>query len=291
MFHLFANNVQCKHVIFGCCHDVAYAVALESYASNPIAASRITLLKSYEDKSYFEGLPFNSVEFSHVFRCTPYKRTDLLIGDDDYMQDSSKQSDSSWGDETLARRQVAQSSANELAREEEALARWQATTNASIPLPTRPRPRPQTEVQSGWAADKTVLLNINDERIDHELKEVDYETSESMLDRMEVQRFCVFYHLQNYCLTTALGKVCNFRHGPRLNKNELRFLRQDFKKMRCDYGSQCRKPDCFYGHMCTSQPGCEKGSTCAFFRLHEVDKTAVRIWSPDKKNSSPRKKR
>ncbi|CAD6578866.1 MAG: hypothetical protein ASARMPREDX12_008998 [Alectoria sarmentosa] len=104
-FHLFANNVQCKHVIFGCCHDVAYAAALESYAFNPIAASKITLLESsYEDNSYFGSLPFNSVEFSHVFRSTPYERTDLLVGDGDYMQDPSKQSDSNEGDGTLAKR-------------------------------------------------------------------------------------------------------------------------------------------------------------------------------------------
>lgn len=274
MFHLFANNVQCKHVIFGCCHNVAYAVALEPYVSNPIAASRITLLKSYENKPYFEGLPFNSVEFPHVFRSKPYKGTDLFAGDDDYMPDSSKQSDSSERDE--------------------ALARWQAAANASIPLPARVRP--QTEIQSGWTADyENILLNINDERVDHELEEVDYETSESMLDRMETQRFCVFYHLQNHCLTTAaLGKPCNFRHGPRLNKDELRFLRQDFRRLRCDFGSQCRKPDCLYGHVCSSlKPGCEKDSTCVFFRLHEVDKTAVKVWSssPENKRSSPRKNR
>ena len=284
MFHVFVNNAQCKHVIFGCCHNVAYAVALESYISDPIIASRITLLKSYEDKSYFEDLPFSSVEFPHVFRSTPFKGTDRLAEDDEYMQDLPQKPHSG-----RITSKVKISSANEIAGGDEALAKSQAAANASIPLPARARARPQATVHSGWATERNVLLNVNDERVDHELEEVDYETSESMLDRMEVQRFCTFYHLQNFCLTVSMGKPCIFKHGPRLNKEELRFLRQYSKGLRCGAGSRRRKPDCLFGHVCANQPGCEKGPSCPFYRLQEVDKTAVRVWSPEK-NGSPRKK-
>lgn len=284
MFHIFVNNIQCKHVIFGCCHNVSYAVALESYISNPITASSITLLKSYEDKSYFEGLPLNSVELPQVFRSTPFKETDILAQDDDYMQSLPQNLNSGY-----TKSEAKKSSANEAAGGDKALAKWQAAANASLPLPARPHPRPQTKVHSGWVTETNVLLNINDERIDHELGEVDHETSESMLDRMEVQRFCIYYHLQNFCLTVPQGKTCNFRHGPKLNKDELRFLKQYLRRSRCEFGSRCRKPDCLYGHVCPNQPGCERGPACAFYRFHEVDKTAVRIWSPEK-NGSPRKK-
>ncbi len=273
MFHLFANNIQCKHLIFGCCHDGAYAVALEPYASNPITASSITLLKSYENHTYFEGLPFESVEFPHVFRSAPFKATGRL-GEDDYMQGLPKQpSSSSITRETKI-------PGKEVGRGNQALANWQAAANASIPL--RARARPQAKLDSGWSTERNVLVNINDERVDPELGEVDHETSESMLDRMEEQQFCVFYHLQNCCATMS----CRFRHGPRLNNNELRFLKQNSRRLPCTFGSGCRKPDCLYGHVCADQPGCKMGPKCRLYRFHEVDKTAVRVLS----TVSPRKR-
>ena len=282
MFHLFVNNVQCKHLIFGCCHNSAYAGLLEPYTFNPFAASSITLLKSYEDKTCFEDLPFESIEFPQVFRSTPFKKTDRLAEAVDYMQDLPQQPSSG-----RIMREVEVPGANGLAGREEAIAKWQDATNASIPLPARARP--QAKVHSGWALERNVLLNINDERIDHELGEVDYETSESMLDRIEQKKFCAFYHLLDSCLSRPLDKPCNFRHGPRLNNDELRFLKTIYRKLPCNFGSRCRRRDCFHGHICANQPGCEKGPNCPLYRFHEVDKTAVRVWSP-KKNLSPHKR-
>lgn len=168
----------------------------------------------------------------------------------------------------------------EVGRGNQALANWQAAANASIPL--RARARPQAKLDSGWSTERNVLVNINDERVDPELGEVDHETSESMLDRMEEQQFCVFYHLQNCCATMS----CRFRHGPRLNNNELRFLKQNSRRLPCTFGSGCRKPDCLYGHVCADQPGCKMGPKCRLYRFHEVDKTAVRVLS----TVSPRKR-
>lgn len=282
MFHLFAHNVQCKHLIFGCCNNSAYAVALEPYASNPITASSITLLKSYESNTYFEGLPFDLVEFPHVFRSTPFKVTDRLAEEVDYMQDLPQQPGSG-----NIMSEAKKSSADEVAEVNEALAKWQAAANASIPL--RARVYPQVKVHSGSAIERNILLNIKDERVDPELGEVDYDTSESMLDRMEELRFCAFYHLQDCCVAKSLGQHCKFRHGPRLNNDELRFLKQNYRRMPCNFGSRCRKPDCLYGHVCADQPGCEKGQKCRLYRFHDVDKTAVRVWSIER-IVSPQKK-
>lgn len=279
MFHLFANNAQCKHLIFGCCHNGSYAVALEKYASNPITATSITLLKSYESNTVFEGLPFDLVEFPRVFRSTPYKETDRLVEDADYIQDLLQQPDSDY-----TTRGAKNSSAKEVKRGSEAIAKWQATAG-----PPWPKPAPAPNAPLGWATEKNVLLNINNERVDHELGEVDHGTSESMLDRIEVQRFCLFYHLQGSCAALSAGNPCNFRHGPRLNDDELRFLRRDSRRRPCNFGSTCLRADCMYGHVCLSQPGCEKGPTCPFYKFHKVDKTAVRVLSSEK-NLSPRKR-
>lgn len=272
MFHFFANNVQCKHLIFGCCHNSAYALTLEPYASNPISASNITLLMSYEHNTYFKSLPFTSVEFPRVFRSAPFKETDRLATDSDYAQELSQQSDAG-----RIAREVEKFNVN-ATKGDESFARWPAA------IPARAQPRPS----SGWATEGNVLLNINDERVDPELGEVDYETSESMLNRMQVQGFCAFYHLRNYCATTAVGGVCKYQHGARLNDDELLFLKQYLRRTPCSSGSQCRKPNCPYGHVCANEPGCQLGLACPLYRLHEIDKTAVRVWWPGK-ISSPRK--
>lgn len=288
MFHLFVNNVQCKHLIFGCCHNSAYAVTLEPYISNPITASRITLLTSYGDNTYFESLPFSSVEFPHMFRSTPFKETDRLGEAIDYMQDFPQQSDSGG-----VTREAEKSSENKVAGGHGALAKWQAASNAAIPLPVR-NVRP-TNPRSTWGSNQTVLLNINDERVDPSPPEEDYDTSERMKDLMEVQRFCTFYHLQGSCVSQLPGpggpmrQDCKFRHGSRLNPAEMIVLRNYVKNVPCARGPKCRQPDCIFGHSCHDQPGCTKGARCPFYRVHEVDPTVVRVWKPYG-NTSPRKR-
>lgn len=283
MFHLFVNNVQCKHLIFGCCHNSAYIVALEPYASNPITASRITLLKSYEDNTYFDGLPFASVEFPHVFRSTPFKETDRLAEDVDYMQDFPQQSGS--GGFT---REVEKPSA-EVIGEGAALPKRQAASNASVPLPNWHSQ--QMNRRSTWGSNQMVLLNINDERIDPPLLEEDYDTLESMKDRMEVKRFCSYYHLQGNCvsLNPTSKQVCNFRHGPKLNSQEIVVLRNYAKKLPCGRGSRCRQSECVFGHNCRDQPGCTKGARCSLYKFHDVDPTVVRVWQPQA-NTNPRQR-
>lgn len=276
MFHLFAKNVQCKHLIFGCCHNGAYAVALEEYASSPIAAAKITLLKSYETDTVFEDLPFASEEFSSVFRSK-------LTGGVNDLQGLPQQpgSDNLTGD-------AEKSSASQIAENDEAIAKWQATANASTPIPARARPL--AKVNSSWGTGNNVLLNINDERVDGDLGKVDSETSKSMRNRLETQHFCGPYHLNGYrnCPGKSSTKPCKYRHGPKLSDNELRFLKKNFRRVACDYGSECRRPDCFHGHVCPYQPICKKGVECPLSRFHDVDKTIFRLWSPEK-TVTPRK--
>ena len=282
MFHLFANNIQCKHLIFGCCHDSAYVPALEKYACNPIMASSITLIKSYEVLTPFKDLPFDFVEFPSVFRSTPYKETDRLAEDIDHVQDLQQQNEFNCTPQQTEQRNVKEASGVN-----EAIAKWQASTGTSWPVLSPARLPAKSPL--GWATEKKVLLNINDERVDQELGEIDHETSESMLDRIEERRFCLFYHLQGSCFTNLTGKPCNYRHEPRLNEQELRFLKQDSQRRPCAFASGCRRPDCMYGHVCPHQPGCERGPVCALYKFHEVDKTAVKVWAPEKR-LSPRKK-
>ena len=282
MFQLFVNNAQCKHLILGCCHDAAYVPTLERYTYNPIMAASITLLKSYEVVIFYNSLPFEFVEFPSVFRSTPYKETDRLAEDNEYLQGLQPQLDFN-----RTSQQTEKHSAKEETGTNEAIAKWQASAGTSWPVLAPARASAKAPL--GWATEKNVLLNINDQRVDQELREVDYEISVSMLDRIEERRFCLFYHLHDSCITHLTGKPCNYRHEPRLNEEELRFLKRESQRRPCSFGSGCRRPDCIYGHVCPHQPGCGRGPNCALYKFHEVDKTIVRVWSPEKR-LSPRKK-
>ena len=282
MIHLFANNVQCKHLILGCCHNSAYATALEIYNCNPITASSITLLKSYETSTYFEGLLFDRIEFPSIFRSTPYKKTDRLVEEVNYLQDVPRQP----GANNIIPEAGKTARVDDIEEKNDAISKWQATTG--VPMSNRAAARLPTKHQSGWATEKNILLNIHDERIDYELEEMDRETSKSMLARSVKQQFCAFYHLQGSC-TASSAAPCTFRHGPRLNNEELRFLKRYWRRRPCLRGSGCRKADCPYGHVCQDQPGCSRSPQCSMYKFHGVDKQAVRVVLPEKSPSPTEK--
>ena len=206
MFQLFANNIQCKHIVFGCCHDSAYVATLEPYAINPIDASSITLLKSYEDSSHFEGLPFSSTSFPRVFRSTPFKAPGRLAEDVEYMQDFPQPPTSSnnrtreiedpgtskkvavEGQKVIAKRQETSTeiesptTPKEVAEErQKVIAKWQETSKAAEPLSTLSHHRSR----SSWNSKQNILLNINDERLDPPLLPEDPATASRMKSKIE----------------------------------------------------------------------------------------------------------
>ena len=64
MFRLFIKNRQCKHVIFGGCHDRGYVSMLEAYRN----ASHLTLLEAAKSAPEFSALPFKRCSFPTVFQ-------------------------------------------------------------------------------------------------------------------------------------------------------------------------------------------------------------------------------
>lgn len=298
MFQLFANNIQCKHLIFGCCHDSAYVATLEPYAINPIAASTITLLKSYEDSTHFEGLPFSSTSFPRVFRSTPFKATDRIAEDIDYMRNfpqpptsginrtreikdpSTSKEAAAEGQKVSSQRQEASNEIEDpntskkvAAERQNVIAKWQETSKAADPLSAPDRqPRPR----ASWNSTQNILLNINDERLDPPFLPEDPSTASSMKDSMEVKQYCHYHYLVGNCV----APVCKFRHLPHLNPKEITVLRNHVRRLPCTRGSRCRQADCVFGHICPDQPGCPRGARCLLHKFHQVDLTVVRVWQP-----------
>ncbi len=268
IFHLFANNVHCKRIFFGGCHDSVYASALATYVGHPLIAPRIILLGSGSIDDYYRSLHFDVVDLSHLFRPISSSAKDYLP----ISQAGSFQPGGFLSPTTT--------SLNEITTEE-AVAKWQEAAEDTVDMPLHQRPLSRSPNKSLYGR-KSVLLNVDNERVDPPPKLEEVEVRESMLNRAELQRFCSFYHLRGYCPSERTSVPCKYRHHPALNEQECDVLETWTRRLPCKAGSVCHSPDCMYGHVCQSQPGCAKGPLCRLACFHQVDKTAVKVWRPSK---------
>lgn len=141
---------------------------------------------------------------------------------------------------------------------------------------------PAQNLPTTWAAnERTVLLNVNDERVDSNLGPIDAEASARVAERCEHHKMCNDFHLRDKCWSAS----CIFAHAPRLDPKELVVLKYKARYLKCERGSACRIPDCWHGHMCPNRH-CTRPTTCRFKEFHHVDKTAVTVW----RGSESRKK-
>lgn len=71
MFRIFLHNMQCRHIIFGGCHDNGYIPNLEPFKREEEIARRITLLEATPAQPGFRSLGYEMTSFSAVFRNDP----------------------------------------------------------------------------------------------------------------------------------------------------------------------------------------------------------------------------
>lgn len=273
MFHLFANNVHCKRIILGCDYDSSYASALSAYDSTPLIAAKITLLASGDDDDRCELTKYDILDLGSCFKPIS-SLSSWYDGESSHPGDEFLQSTSAATSSSLGKASKPTDSEEDM---REAAADNRNTSSLSPPRHLRHLHPPRRAVKQ----DKIVLLNINNERVDPAPEPEDFETRESMLDRIEVRGFCRYYHLRGKCSIESSGEKCKFRHGPDLNKEELKILENHLAKSSpCHSGSHCRNNQCVYSHVCPLQPGCPRGVHCKLYKFHEIDPTAIRVWRP-----------
>ena len=251
MFRLFAENSHCKRLFFGCCHNCAYATSLRYYSGKPI-----TLLESSEGdptSPLFKALPFETIGFTQTF----------------HLAASSDRSSHPASSVDYAKSNPMPNNGNI-----EGIAKWQEAANDHIGSPQNIH----RSSASPHRKRRTIILNVNDERVDSPPQKEDPESKKLMLKRIAEKKYCTFYHLLDTCLTDRTGKVCKYRHGPRLNSHELAILKNFSRRLPCTIGPTCRNTHCIFGHTCEKQPGCPFGEGCNLARFHDIDKTAVRVW-------------
>ena len=258
MLHLFANNVHCRRLFFGC-HIGSYAAALERYAANPIIAPRIVLLTISESDEYHEPSPLRT-SFATMSLPQIFQLGSSISGSSGYAADSEN---SMRSGDFIPKSIVVD--------EYEKVEKWRETADkvaAAVQSEASPRRRLQV-------SRKPVLLNINDERVDQPLKNEKKRARQNVEAQMKEKKYCTYFHLLDSCKS---GEICEYRHGPRLNTDEQIVLENNVRKVPCYTGSRCLDPTCPFGHVCQMDEPCYYGDQCKLAMFHQVDRTAVRIW-------------
>ena len=256
------NNLQCVHVVFGCCNDSLYDSLLELYSDKVHAASRFTLLPSLHQRDLSGEVTFETVLSAK--QTTPSasgeRKTPVDLPAWHMLSPSSDDTKDSHTD-----CHYHSSNFTHFREKKETSAGCQASANV-------------VGRAGKWQIDKRdVLINIDGKRLDPKTQDVDPEVVESMTRRLQEKRFCFPFHLEGLCWSNAQGEACDFRHEPRLSAQELLFLERNARKSICTYGSSCRKANCRFGHSCPYEPGCPKGAHCTFQQFHGMDTAVVGV--------------
>ena len=256
------NNMQCGHVVFGCCKGSLYDGVLELYRNNVHTVSRFTLLGSLQQRDISGDFHIEVVFSAKQTSTSESGRREIPTNLPAWHKlspsgDNTKEFHTEFDHHSSSR--------SHSSGKKDALAAWQGSANAA-------------NGAGNWQIDKRdVLVNIDGKRLDPKLEDVDPEVVESMTRRLQDKRFCFPFHLQGICCSIDQGETCDFRHEPRLSPQELLFLERNARKSICTYGSDCRKVSCRFGHNCPYEPGCPKGAHCTFQKFHGMDTAVVGV--------------
>lgn len=256
------NNLQCVHVVFGCCKDSLYDNLLELYRNNVHAASQFTLLPSLHQRDISGEVAFEAVLSAKetTTSASGKRKTPVDLPAWHMLSTSSGDTKDPHTDFHYH-----PSSSSHFKEKKETSALGQASANVASRV-------------GKWQIDKgDVLVNIDGKRLDPKIQDVDPEVVESMTRRLQEKRFCFPFHLEGLCWGNSQGEACDFRHEPRLSPQELLFLERNARKSICTYGSSCRKANCRFGHNCPYEPGCPKGAHCTFQQFHGMDTAVVGV--------------
>ncbi|KAI1414024.1 hypothetical protein F5Y13DRAFT_159567 [Hypoxylon sp. FL1857] len=241
---LMVYNLQCKHIIFGPCHDRGYIVELRPYRLETSTATRLSLLETTPASYEFQELGFRRVKFADVFRSEP-------LPDGPPSPSVTLLTPPPSASKTPNYASVASS--------------WRNTdtpvkefTNLAITPDSPARLSPL----------KYYLVNASGERIDEPLPQPDAISKQRFRDRsdMEGRQPCNRWHLTGLCEVPS----CNYYHGERLSLGEQLVLRIRARGTFCAYKGSCRNVDCYWGHNCKYGNKCQR-PTCVFSGTHDMD--------------------
>lgn len=260
---LFLPNAQCKHVFFGPCHDNGYLPVLETYRRDPAITPRLTLIETLPAEYGFTQLGLQHIRFPSIFRSQNLPGKPFSLSSPLPVRNASA-----------------------------------ATNMGSVPfvqIPQKsPSPAPSMDSTSSntWATvgkggasgkiinvatkkiplKKHVMLNVQGERLDERLPEIDSKAYQRFEERVKrYGKCCNSYHLHGKC---EAGEYCDYSHGERLTPGELLVLKHKAKSLSCPQKYACVDVNCFLGHHCKYGNTCYL-DYCRFADTHRQDLASI----------------
>ncbi|KAK8211497.1 hypothetical protein M8818_003150 [Zalaria obscura] len=267
---LFISNTQCKHIIFGGCHDNGYLPNLDPYKRDGTIASRISLLEGYAVQPGFLALGYQMTRFPDVFRRDPLPERLMSMAP---LQAVLKP------EPPAAVPQTASPTPSH------------SSTTSGVRVDSAVRPSLSSPAESStWAAvgksgvtgkcinitpskapnRRHIITNAYKQRLDPDLPKPDYAAQQRLFDRIRKHKVCNAYHLIGKC---EAGEYCDYDHGERLSPGEQLALRHRARTRSCMNRGDCRDFYCTLGHICPYGDKCTGGDQCWFADVHDIDQT------------------
>ncbi|KAI2471352.1 hypothetical protein F4781DRAFT_387408 [Annulohypoxylon bovei var. microspora] len=268
---LMVHNLQCKHIVFGPCHDRGYIVELRPYQLDTLISTKLSLLETTTAPRDFQELRFRRVRFNDVFRSEPLPDgppppssppPPVMLSP---MQPMNLSGTASRNTPDLTSSIPPRITSN-------------ITSIKSSPSPTFKESRkfmstPDDSARSTAPPLKYYLVNVRGDRVDEEIPPSDADAEFRLLMRTNKENEilgtrgpCNRYHLNGKCDI----RPCIYYHGERLGFSEQNVLKRKARSMLCGRKSSCWNSDCFWGHHCKFGSKCLRRD-CNFYLTHSVD--------------------
>ncbi|KAI1460002.1 hypothetical protein F4805DRAFT_419562 [Annulohypoxylon moriforme] len=268
---LLVHNLQCKHIIFGPCHDKGYIAELRPYQFDTSISPKLSLLETTIPPRDFQELRFRRVRFSDVFRSEPLPdgppppSPPIMLSPTTPLTPPPPTNHSN----------IAFSSTPGVA------SMIPSSWDTGTPPPTIKESRkftstPDNSMRSSAPPPKYYLINFAGQRVDEEIPFNDPEAEYRLQmraakeDKIVKKRGpCNRWHVNGRCDITN----CPYYHGERLGYDEQLVLRRKARSMLCTRRSACRDADCLWGHHCKYGGKKCLRRDCNFVDMHDVDAT------------------
>ncbi|MCJ1294113.1 hypothetical protein MMC34_005670 [Xylographa carneopallida] len=238
LFDLLVQSNQCKHIIFGGCHDQGYLSLLTPHKK---VDSCITLLKATTCNKKFRALGYRATEFPAVFKSV-------------HLPENSNS-----GIDQSAHGAHVYDVQNGIIQPQ--LSANPQVSGHLVPEGTRRR------------LEQVIYLNTDSQRVDTPILGITEQGRARFWHRTSHQHLCNEYHLLGRCPALP-GRPCMYDHGY-VDPELILVLKERLRAQKCKTGGLCRSFDCYYGHVCRRH-GCTGGKGCSFSSLlHNVDQGVI----------------
>ncbi|KAH8892548.1 hypothetical protein GQ53DRAFT_746070 [Thozetella sp. PMI_491] len=251
-FELMAYNRQCRHIIFGGCHDKGYLTWMQEFKGNP-DVTKVTLLETQASQRGFDNLGWDWCKFDEVFRTEPIRKSEQTLTPRSPLKRPAA---------TLPT-----STSRPNPQQDDG---WSPTASSHPANANSGERRSSPKLKVVRPDMPYYSLNAFDERLDEKLP--DFTTAgKDEVSSFYPRTLCNFHYLSPQGCTNT-SESCKHLHGPPLSPEGLDYLRHLARGIKCSKGSVCRHPDCFFGHHCKNGNGC-KIRDCRFAGTHGMDLT------------------